>query len=234
MRINKYIAQSGLCSRRKADELVASRRVTVNGQVLESAGYDVAEGDVVRVDGALVKPEEEKVYIALHKPIGYVSSAKDEFDRPRIYDLITDLDKRLFSIGRLDFNTSGLLLLTNDGELAQRLSHPRHHVDKTYRARVRGYISDARLTALRRGVDIGGFVTSPAKVNMVKAGKNSTIVDITIHEGRYRQVRRMFKVVGNDVQTLHRLAVGKILLGRLTEGHYRKLTKEEIAYLKSL
>lgn len=232
MRINKYIAAAGVASRRKADELIAAGNVKVNGATLREPGYDVVEGDVVEVNGRRIQAEEKKVYILLNKPVGYVTTVSDDLERPTVMDLVQDVDARVFPVGRLDFNTSGMLILTNDGDFAYRMTHPKHEITKTYRARVAGVLSDEKCARLRKGVDIGGFVTSPAKVNIIKGMPRSTIVDITIHEGKNRQVRKMFKAVGNNVQELQRVAIGKIPLGRLSEGHYRKLTREEIEYLK--
>ena len=159
---------------------------------------------------------------------------QDEHDRPVVTELVADINARLFPVGRLDYNTSGLLIMTNDGDLAYRLTHPKHEVPKTYRARVAGNLSNVKAAKLRRGVDIGGFVTSPAQVKIVKPGEKSTVVEITIHEGKNRQVRKMFAAVGNKVQELERISIGELRLGRLKEGHYRKLKREEIEYLKNL
>lgn len=233
MRINKYIAQAGVASRRKADELVANGNVKVNGLTLKEAGYDVKEGDVVEVNGHIILPEEEKVYILLNKPLGYVTTVSDDKERLTVMDLVKDIDARVFPVGRLDYNTCGMLIMTNDGDFAYRLTHPKHQMPKTYRARVAGVLSNEKCAKLRSGVDIGGFVTSKAEVNIVKGFPRSTIVDITIHEGKNRQVRKMFKAVGNNVQELERIAIGNVRLGRLAIGHYRKLTKEEINYLKN-
>lgn len=158
----------------------------------------------------------------------------DDKNRATVAELVGDIPERLFPVGRLDYNTTGLLIMTNDGELAQRLSHPKHEVYKTYVARVAGSISNARIAELRKGVDIGGFVTSPAIVNVIKQFPRSAIVEIKIREGKNRQVRKMFAAVGNKVQELERTAIGDIKLGHLMEGHYRKLTREEIEYLKNL
>ncbi len=233
MRLNKYIAHSGVCSRRAADELIAAGKVSVNGALITEPGLDVADGDKVYVSGRLIEPVSEMIYIALNKPVGYITSVSDDRGRPTVLDLITDINERLYPVGRLDYNTSGLLLLTNDGEFANRLSHPSHEIPKTYRARVAGSLSEARLAKLRRGVDIGGFITSPAEVEIVRFGPRSTIADITIHEGKNRQVRKMFAAVGNNVQELCRTAIGTVKLGRLREGDYRKLTRAEIDYLKN-
>lgn len=231
MRINKYIAASGVCSRRKADELIQNGNVKVNGVTLKEPGYDVVQGDVVEVNGRTLAVEEKKVYIALNKPLGYVTTVADDKDRLTVMDLVGDIDARIFPVGRLDYNTSGLLLMTNDGDFAYRVSHPKHELGKTYRAKVAGVLSNEKCAKLRNGVDIGGFVTSKAKVSIVKGAPRTTVVDITIHEGKNRQVRKMFKAVGNNVQELERIAIGDIKLGRLAVGHYRKLTKEEIEYL---
>lgn len=231
MRINKYIAQAGIASRRKADELIAAGNVKVNGAVLREPGYDVEEGDVVEVNGRRIENQEKKVYILLNKPLGYVTTVSDDKERLTVMDLVKDVDARIFPVGRLDYNTSGMLIMTNDGDFAYKLTHPKHELTKTYRARVAGVLSIEKVWKLRNGVDIGGFVTSKARVDVVKGLPKSTIVDITIHEGKNRQVRRMFKAVGNNVQELERIAIGDIRLGRLAEGHYRKLTREEVEYL---
>lgn len=233
MRINKYIAQSGFCSRRKADELVANGNVKINGAVMREPGFDVTEEDKVEVNGTLIGGQEKKVYFLLNKPVGYITTVTDDKERPTVMDLVSDIDERIFPVGRLDYNTSGMLLMTNDGDFAYRVSHPKHELTKTYRARVAGVLSNEKCARLRKGVDIGGFVTSRARVEIVKGLQRSTVVDISIHEGKNRQVRKMFKAVGNNVQELQRIAIGDIHLGRLKEGYYRKLTREEIEYLKN-
>lgn len=234
MRLNKYIAHSGLASRRKADDLVFNGNVKINGVTCHEPGYDVKDGDVVEVNGSRIQSAEKLEYVLLNKPLGYITSVQDEHDRPVVTELVADINARLFPVGRLDYNTSGLLIMTNDGDLAYRLTHPKHEVTKTYRARVAGNLSNVKIAKLRKGVDIGGFVTSPAQVKVVKPGERSTVVEITIHEGKNRQVRKMFAAVGNRVQELERISLGELRLGRLKEGHYRKLKREEIEYLKSL
>ncbi len=228
MRINKYIAAAGIASRREADRLIKAGRVKVNGLVLDEPGYDVKDGDVVDVDGRPLQTETEKIYLLLNKPIGFVTTSDDEYGRDTVLDLVADVDGRVFPVGRLDYNTSGLLILTNDGDFAYKLTHPKHELPKTYRARVAGVLSDKKCSALRRGVDIGGFVTSRAKVEVVRGYRRSTVVDITIHEGKNRQVRKMFAAVGNPVQELTRIAIGDVKLAHLASGHYRKLTKSEV------
>ena len=234
MRLNKYIASAGICSRRKADELIAAGNVKINGAVMREMGYDVQEGDRVSVNGRPVEAESNKVYVAVNKPKGYITSMDDDRDRATVAQLVSDIPERLFPVGRLDYNTTGLLLMTNDGDLAYRLTHPKHEVYKTYVALVSGIVSDARLARLRKGVDIGGFVTSPAKVRIIKQNQRSTVVEISIREGKNRQVRKMFKAVGNTVIELERIAIGDVRLGHMQQGHYRKLTRREIEYLKGL
>ena len=234
MRLNKYIASAGICSRRKADELIAAGNVKINGAVMREMGYDVEEGDRVVVNGRLIEGAGEKVYVAVNKPKGYITSMDDDRDRATVAELVKDIPERLFPVGRLDYNTTGLLLMTNDGDLAYRLTHPKHEVFKTYVALVSGIVSDARLARLRKGVDIGGFVTSPARVKIVRQNQRSTVVEISIREGKNRQVRKMFKAVGNTVLELERVAIGDVRLGHMQQGHYRKLTRREIEYLKGL
>ena len=234
MRLNKYIAAAGVCSRRKADELIANGNVKVNGKVVREMGTNVEEGDSVSVNGTPIEANESKVYVVVNKPPGFVTSMSDDKDRPTVAQLVADIPERLFPVGRLDYNTTGLLIMTNDGDLTYTLTHPKHEVSKTYVATVAGVLSNVRLAKLRKGVDIGGFVTSPAQVRVLKQNPRSAVVEISIHEGKNRQVRRMCKAVGCPVKELQRIAIGDLYLARLKEGHYRKLRKEEIDYLKNL
>lgn len=233
MRLNKYIAQAGIASRRKADELISGGKVRVNGAVMDQLGYDVAPEDSVEVEGQAIAPAGQLVYIMLNKPVGYVTTVSDQFDRPTVMELVTDIDERLFPVGRLDYNSSGLLLLTNDGELAYHLTHPSHQVPKTYRVRVAEQLSPEKTARLEKGVDIGGFVTSPAQVKVIRQAERYAVAEVKIREGKNRQIRKMFDTVGNKVIELERTAIGELYLGRLKPGHYRKLTREEIEYLKN-
>ncbi len=233
MRINKYIAQAGIASRRKADELITNGNVKVNGAVMKELGYDVKDGDDVQVNGTQVKNNRKLVYVLVNKPLGMITSAKDEKDRATVMELVQDIDERLFPVGRLDYNTTGALIMTNDGKLTYRITHPKHELEKTYRVLVKGVVSEEKVRRLRSGVDIGGYITKKAKVQIIKGGQNSTLVEVSIHEGKNRQVRKMFAAVGNPVQELERVAIGKIRLGHLKPGHYRKLTREEVEYLKN-
>ncbi len=234
MRLNKYIAQSGVASRRKADQLTLNGAVRINNKVMKEPGYDVKPEDVVEVNGLALRPASKKIYIVLNKPKGYITTVSDEQNRPTVMDLVSDITERIFPVGRLDYNTTGLLIMTNDGELSQKLTHPQHQVSKTYHARVSGILSNEKLAKLRKGVDIGGFVTSNARVEILKQGDRSAIVEIEIHEGKNRQVRKMFATVGCKVQELERVSMGELRLGRLMEGHYRKLTAKEVEYLKGI
>lgn len=234
MRLNKYIADAGICSRRKADELIGNGNVKINGAVVKELGCKIEDGDKVEVNGKVIESAGKKVYVAVNKPLGYITSMDDDRDRPTVAQLVADIPERLFPVGRLDYNTSGLLIMTNDGQLTYTLTHPKHEVYKTYVAKVAGALSDTRLAKLRKGVDIGGFITSPAKVKVIKQMPRHAVVEISIREGKNRQVRKMFAAVGNKVQELKRVSIGDIKLGRLMEGHYRKLTREEIEYLKKL
>lgn len=233
MRLNKYIARAGIASRRKADELTVNGQIKINGAVMTEPGYDVQDGDVVEVGGRVIAPSdsEKKVYIMLNKPKGYITTTSDDKGRMTVMELVRDIPERVYPVGRLDYNTTGLLLMTNDGDLANRLTHPSHEVPKTYRAKVSGTLSKERLWKLRNGVEIDGFMTSPAEVTVVKQHPHYSDVQITIHEGRNRQIRKMFKEVGCHVQELKRVAMGDVYLARLAEGQYRKLTKKEIDFL---
>ncbi len=231
MRINKYIAQAGLASRRGADKLIEDGKVEVNGAVLTEPGYDVGPEDKVTVDGVLISEREKKVYYLLNKPVGYITSAKDEKGRDTVMDLMTDVEERVFPVGRLDYNTSGLLIMTNDGDMSDRIASPRSKTGKTYRVLVAGRIGKPKLDRLSKGIDLGDFVTAPAEIKVVSWTRRSMIVEITIYEGKNRQVRRMFDAIGFPVQELTRIAIGNIKLGHLKPGQYRKMTKGEIAHL---
>lgn len=234
MRINKYIAGTGLTSRRKAEDLVLNGNVKVNGAVVKELSFQVQEGDVVEVNGRPIFLEDKKVYYAFNKPCGVVTTMADEMDRITVAQYFTEIEERVVPVGRLDINTSGLLIVTNDGEFANKMTHPSHEIEKVYLALVRGVLSDKKTNMLRRGLVIDGRKTAPAKVKVIKQKKGSSLVEITIHEGRNRQVRKMFAKVGCPVQELERVAFGSILLGRLKEGHYRKLSPTELKSLKEL
>lgn len=222
-RINKYIAESGLCSRRKAEELITNKKVKLNGKIVESLSTKVYDSDIVEVDGEMIKKENRKIYIMLNKPRGYITTSKEQFGRKCVLDLI-DCKERIFPIGRLDMDTEGLLLLTNDGEFANNIIHPKNEIVKVYVVTYLGLISDGQIERLRRGVDIGGYITKPADVE--KCGKNK--LRISIKEGKNRQVRKMCNAVGINLSFLKRIQVGSIKLGNLKIGEYRMLNDSEI------
>jgi len=228
MRLNKYIAMAGVASRRKADELIAAGKVKIDGRVIRAPGVDVPEGQRVVVDGKELIPAAKKLYYILNKPKGYITTTSDEKGRPTVMELLKDVPERLFPVGRLDGPTTGLLIMTNDGEFAYKLAHPKHDVIKTYRALVRGVLSKEKLAKLRKGIDLDGYRTNPAHVEIVKQAQNSALVEIRISEGRNRQVRKMFAAVGCRVTELERTAIGSVRLGFLKQGHIRKMTRQEI------
>lgn len=237
MRINKYIASCGVASRRKAEELVISGRVTINGELITELSTIVdEENDIVEVDGIPINQEEEKVYILLNKPEGYITTVKDQFDRPSVLDILKDVDERVYPVGRLDYETSGLLILTNDGDLTYKLTHPKHEVEKTYLAMVNGIITPEEKKIFENGLKIEDYTTAKAKLKIVKINeeKNYSVCKITIHEGKNRQVRKMCKAINHPVRNLRRIQMGRINIRGLEVGEYRNLTEDEIKYLKSL
>ena len=236
MRLQKYMAMCGVAARRKCEEIIASGRVAINGEVISQMGAQVEEGDRVTLDGQLITPEARKRYILYHKPAGEVTTVSDDKGRETVMDRFAGMDVRLYPVGRLDYDSEGLLLLTNDGELAQRLTHPSCEVDKTYLARVTGNPSGEALERLRRGVFMEGDErrTYPADVRVVRDESLYSDVLVTIHEGRNRQERRMFDAVGHRVLLLRRVRFGPLELGALRRGEWRELTEDEIARLKAL
>lgn len=224
IRLNKYIASSGVCSRRKADELIEAKKVKVNGNIVEDFGMQVDEKkDVVIVDGKRIRLENKKIYLMLNKPVGYVTTNDEQLGRKCTNDLIHE-NERVFPIGRLDMDSEGLLLFTNDGEFSNSLMHPSKKVEKVYIAKLNRKINDEKIEILKNGVDIGDYVTKPAKVQRIA----SNVVKITISEGKNRQVRRMCEAVGLKVIKLQRVQIGNLELGTLPTGKYRHLTKQEV------
>ena len=231
-RLQKIISQAGIASRRAAENIILEGRVEVDGQVIRELGgkYD-PELVEIRVDGKIISAPEAHVYYLLNKPKGYVSTASDERGRRTVLDLLPEIKERIYPIGRLDMNTEGLLLLTNDGELMNGLLHPRYEVQKTYVARIATGLSEAALRALREGVKLEDGLTAPARVRVLETAPGRTRVEITIHEGRNRQVRRMFKAVGHEVLALKRTAFAGLSLEGVRRGEHRALTEEEIRSL---
>lgn len=235
MRLQKYLAMSGVASRRASEKLIAEGHVAVNGAVITEMGVQVDETrDRVTVDGELIHLEAEKHYIAYNKPIGEVTTNSDPEGRPTVMDKFRDYPVRLYPVGRLDYDSEGLLLLTNDGEMMNNLLHPSREVNKTYLAKVSNHVDDDVLRRLRAGVSIDGRLTSPANARLVRHDAFDSIVMVTIHEGRYRQVRRMFESVGHQVVQLKRVGFASVQLGDLPRGQWRRLTDAEIKRLKEL
>ncbi len=237
VRLQKYIAMSGLASRRAAEAMIEEGRVSVNGKMVTEQGVKIEIGaDDVAVDGEILKLKNKKYYIMLNKPVGYVSTVSDQFNRLTVVDLVKkDLGNvRVFPVGRLDYDTEGLLLLTNDGDFTYEVTHPKFNMDKTYIAAVKGGMTVSGMNKLRNGVYIDdGFKTSPAQAEIIDAYDGHTYVKITIHEGKNRQVRKMFEAVGNTVVGLQRIKIGNVELGNLPLGRWRHLTSHEVNYLRS-
>jgi 23S rRNA pseudouridine2605 synthase len=226
MRLAKFLAHGGVASRRRAEEIIAAGRVTVDGEVVRDPARDVGEGDDVRVDGSLVGAETREVWV-VNKPLGVVSTAREPGSRPAAVELV-DSAARLYPVGRLDVDSTGLLLLSNDGELANRLTHPRYEVPKAYRVELRRPPADADLRRLASGVELEDGLTAPAEVR--RLGERE--IEVVLREGRNRQVRRMAEAVGNDVVGLRRVRFGPIELGDLPEGAARRLSADEITQLR--
>lgn len=235
IRLQKYLAMCGIASRRSAEKVILEGRVAVNGEIITEMGVQVDENsDTVTVDGLIIHPEEEKHYIAYNKPIGEVTTVSDPEGLATVMDKFLDYPVRLFPVGRLDYDSEGLLLLTNDGDMMNRVLHPSHEVIKTYWTKVSNHVSQEEIRALRKGVMVDGKLTSPASVRLIRENTFDTVLLIGIHEGRNRQVRKMAEAIGHKVVSLRRVGFGPVSLGDLPTGMWRPLTKEEISSLKEL
>jgi 23S rRNA pseudouridine2605 synthase len=245
MRLAKYLAHAGVASRRSAEKLIAAGRVSLDGQTVTDPARTVTEGSLVAVDGRALEGAERRVVYAVNKPVGVVSTAKDTHGRRTVVELVPARELRLYPVGRLDADSSGLMLLTNDGELANRLTHPRYEIPKTYRARVRDRVAERALRALREGVRLEDGPTAPARARVVLADwaaqpdrargdrRSESLIELTIREGRNRQVRRMCEAVGHPVLALERIAFGPVDLDGLPSGSHRLLSNAEIERLRS-
>ncbi|MBQ9479833.1 MAG: rRNA pseudouridine synthase [Selenomonadaceae bacterium] len=234
-RLHKVLSRAGVASRRAAEKLIAEGHVSVDGKTVRELGtkVDAARADI-RVDGRKIKLDVEKVYVILNKPRRVLSAVSDDRGRQTVIDLIDDVDERIFPIGRLDYNTEGLLLLTNDGELTNGLLHPSHEIDKTYRAVIKGRVDEERLDRLRVGIKLEDGMTAPALVKTLMIEGDESVVEITIHEGRNRQVRRMFTAIGYNIKRLRRVSFAGLKLGDLKIGAHRRLNKSEVEALRRL
>ncbi len=231
-RLQKVLAKAGVASRRRAEELIRQGKVRVDGKVVTEMGTKVdSETQNIECDGVALVSREEKVYILLNKPTGYLSTVDDPQGRPIVTDLLKNIAERVYPVGRLDLNTEGALLLTNDGELSQKILHPSHEVNKTYVAKVKGVPGKKKLDALSKGIELEGRKTWPASIKVLKTLAQSTVIQIVIHEGRKRQVRKMFEAIGHPVLALKRTAYGQLQLGGLGPGKYRFLTPRDIKFI---
>ena len=234
MRLQKYLAQCGVASRRAAEKMILDGLVAVNGEIITEMGFQIDENhDQVSVNGCIVTPETEKHYIAYYKPVGEVTTVSDPEGRDTVMDHFRDYPVRLFPVGRLDYDSEGLLLLTNDGDLMNHLLHPSFEIPKGYLTRVSNSITEEEIRQLRHGVMIDGKLTSPASVRLIRHDTFSSDLLITIHEGRNRQVRKMIQAIGHQGVSLKRVRFGPVLLGDLPCGMWRKLTEKEITALRS-
>lgn len=226
-RLQKIIARAGICSRREAEKIIAAGRVTVDGKIVRELGAKADPSQKICVDGKPITICADKIYLLLNKPRGYVSTVKDERGRKTILDLI-DVEERVYPVGRLDLNSEGLLILTNDGDLTNALIHPRFEVAKTYRAKVSGVVTEEKLDKLRAGIELDDGLTAPAEIYRL----DKDLIEVTIHEGRNRQVRRMFAAIGCDVKRLRRIKFAGLTLEGVGVGKFRTLTAQEVAELK--
>lgn len=232
IRLQKIIADMGIASRRKAEELILEGRVTVNGQIARLGMKADPERDHIKVDGKLLIRPEPKVYYLLNKPSGVVTTLYDPQGRPTVKEFIKRIPYRIYPVGRLDYHSEGLLLLTNDGELAHAILHPSKDIPKTYVVKVKGHVEEEKLDRLRRGIRLEEGITKPARVKIIRFSENNSWVEITIYEGRKRQVRRMFEKIGHPVIKLKRIAINGLKLGSLRPGELRQLSSEEIRLLR--
>lgn len=234
MRINKFLAEKGIASRRHADEMIQDGRVKVN-DVIATLGMDVSDSDIIMVDDQVIENNEVKFeYYVMNKPKGIICTVSDDRGRKTVMDLLPAEIGRVFPVGRLDYATEGLLILTNDGDLAFRLTHPKNEIPKTYMAKIEGTLTEKDLNPIRSGVELDGVLTKKCKAHIVETNKAYTKVHITITEGKNRQVRRMFEAIGRNVEFLKRISIGQLKLSGLDRGEIRPLKEDEIFYLKSL
>ena len=234
MRINKFLASCGVASRRKSEEFIINGHVKVNGQVVTKLDYDINEKkDKVEVDGKLLRYTEKFEYYLLNKPKGYVCTSKDEHDRKIVIDLIKT-NARIFSVGRLDYNSEGLLLLTNDGDLNYKLTHPSYEIRKTYIVKIKGSISESEKAVIRNGIVVKGVRYAKCKLTELEKTKEYTRLEIVIHEGKNHEIRNMFEFINKEIIMLKRTKIGDLKLGGLNRGEYRSLKDYEVEYLKNL
>ncbi len=228
VRLQKYLAEAGIASRRKCEELISQGRVEVEGLIVTTPGTKISGSERILVDGIEIRHEQKKVYILLNKPVGYISSAKDQFSRKTVLDLVDTVKERIYPVGRLDYDTSGLIILTNDGDFANKMTHPRHQMQKVYRTEIMGNLNESDIESIKRGIIIDDYKTAPAEIKIINSAQDHSVVEITIHEGKNRQVRNMFEVLNHPVIRLKRIVIGFVGINGLEEGKWRYLSKNEI------
>ena len=233
-RLQKILSNYGLASRRKAEQMILDRRVRVNGNTASLGEVADDEEDVIEVDGVRLKKQPARIVLMLNKPRGFITTMNDEHDRKCVAELVKDINTRVYPVGRLDRESEGLLIMTNDGEFTNALTHPSKHVSKTYRVTIRPTITKEQATEFRNGIEIDGRMTAPADLRVLEAQENRTVVEVTIYEGRNRQIRKMFEALGIEVARLKRTKVGNLKLGMLMQGAYRHLTEDEVSSLYEL
>ncbi len=235
MRLQKFIAKAGICSRRKAEQMIVDGRVSVNNNLITDMGFKVdISKDKVKVDNKLIELDNNKIYIVLNKPSGVITSVKDEKNRKTVLDFTKDIKQRIYPVGRLDYDTSGLILLTNDGDIAYKLMHPSKKVYKKYLATVEGIPNELELDELRNGIIIDNKKTAKARAYVVDKINKDAVLSIEIYEGRNHQVKKMCEMIGHPVKHLKRVSIGEIELGDLKVGEWRELTERELKFLKQL
>lgn len=232
-RLQKYLAHAGVASRRQCEEIILAGRVKVNGKIVKKLGTKITpDKDRVLLDGKLIQRREQKVYLMINKPRGYLSTVKDDRNRKTVLELLADINERVYPVGRLDYDSEGLLLLTNDGELTYALTHPKHQIRKTYRVRVKGVPDEQKLIRLSDGIQLEDGITAPATVALTHILNDNALLEITIHEGKNRQVRRMCDAIGHPVLRLVRIRIGPLELRKLPTGKMRQLNLTEINAIK--
>jgi len=234
MRLHKYLAMCGVASRRQSEELIKNGKIKVNDKIVTQMGCEIdIDKDEIKFNDAVIT-KEEKIYILLNKPEGYVSTVNDQFDRKTVLDLINDVTFRIYPVGRLDYNSCGLLLLTNDGDLAYKLTHPKNHIEKTYIVKIMGGVSLEHKKSFENGLIIDGYLTKPTKLTILESNDNFSILKITLYEGRNRQIRKMLEQLGYEVISLERIKIGLLEDKDLKKGEYRTLTEKEIELIRSI
>jgi len=233
VRLNKFLAQVGIASRREVDKMIVEGKIKVNGRVIKELGYKIDEvSDWIDIEGKRIKRKDGFIYILLNKPKGVLVTLKDPFRRPTVIQLLPKLGRRVFPVGRLDYDSEGLLLLTNDGEIAHRLAHPRFKIRRVYHVQVKGHPESSSISRLEKGIYLDDKKTGPTKMTCLSRGKKKSLFRVEIQEGRKREVRRMFAVIGHPVLQLKRISYGGVKMGKMKRGEWRFLTRDEISLLK--